>query len=328
MRVLVIGGTLFIGRFLVRRLVEAGHRVAVLHRKAAHDLGPEVENLTADRNDAPSVAHAVAGRRFDVVFDNVYDWERATSASQVVATVRALGGPLERYIFMSSVAAFGEGLGHRPEDPLVPDEYQIAYCRHKASSERALFRLYAEEGLPVVTVRPPFVYGPENPFYREAFFWDRIEANRPIIVPDDGSRLMQFVYVQDVVSVCMKVMTDAAALGQAFHVANDQPVTQLQAIAALAAAAGREPKLVFIPRQRIEAAGGSAMGPEKLYFGEYWDVPPITMLVNETRRLLGFQPTDFAQGLRETYAWHREHRKTGPIDYSFEDELLQNPQSR
>ena len=45
-------------------------------------------------------------------------------------------------------------------------------------SERALFRLHAAEGLPVVTLRPPFIYGPENPFYREAFFWDRMRADR------------------------------------------------------------------------------------------------------------------------------------------------------
>jgi hypothetical protein len=40
-------------------------------------------------------------------------------------------------------------------------------------------------GLPVVTLRPPFIYGPENPFYREAFFWDRMRKGRPIILPGD-----------------------------------------------------------------------------------------------------------------------------------------------
>ena len=45
-------------------------------------------------------------------------------------------------------------------------------------SERALFRLHQRIGLPVVTLRPPYVYGPgkSNPYYREAFFWDRLRA--------------------------------------------------------------------------------------------------------------------------------------------------------
>ena len=52
MKVLVIGGTLFIGRLLVEELVKGGHEVAVLHRKPKHDFGRRVENIMADRNDA------------------------------------------------------------------------------------------------------------------------------------------------------------------------------------------------------------------------------------------------------------------------------------
>ena len=65
MKVLVIGGTLFIGRLLVEELLKAGHDVAVLHRKPKHDLGRRVENIMADRNDADSLREALsASRRF------------------------------------------------------------------------------------------------------------------------------------------------------------------------------------------------------------------------------------------------------------------------
>jgi len=117
MRVLVIGGTLFIGRLLVEELLKDGHEVAVLHRQPKHDWGRRVENIMADRNDADSVREALSTRRFDVVFDNVYDWERGTTAAQVEATVRACGDRLSRYIFMSSVAAYGDGLNHKGERP-------------------------------------------------------------------------------------------------------------------------------------------------------------------------------------------------------------------
>ena len=52
MRVLVIGGTLFIGKLLVKRLLAAGHEVTILHRKAEHPFGRRVRNAIADRNDA------------------------------------------------------------------------------------------------------------------------------------------------------------------------------------------------------------------------------------------------------------------------------------
>jgi len=150
MRVLVIGGTLFIGRLLVEELLKDGHEVAVLHRQPKHDWGRRVENIMADRNDADSVREALSTRRFDVVFDNVYDWERGTTAAQVEATVRACGDRLSRYIFMSSVAAYGDGLNHKESDPLAPDYHPEPYVRHKATTERLLFRMHAKTGLPAV----------------------------------------------------------------------------------------------------------------------------------------------------------------------------------
>ena len=125
MKVLVIGGTLFIGRALVEELVKSGHEVAVLHRKPKHDFGRRVENIQADRNDAAAMREALSTRRFEAVFDNVYDWERGTTAEQVEATVRACGDRLSRYIFLSSVAAYGDGLNHKESDPLAPDYHAI-----------------------------------------------------------------------------------------------------------------------------------------------------------------------------------------------------------
>jgi len=86
-------------------MVPTSERAGLLWR-CEHDLGRRVENMMADRNDAASLREALSGRRFEVVFDNVYDWERGTTAAQVEATVRACGGDrLNRYIFLSSVAA-------------------------------------------------------------------------------------------------------------------------------------------------------------------------------------------------------------------------------
>jgi len=88
MKALVIGGTLFIGRGIVQELLKAGHDVTVMHRKPKHDLGRRVHNLVADRNDPEQVRAALEMRRFEVVFDNVYDWDRGTTAAQVEATIR------------------------------------------------------------------------------------------------------------------------------------------------------------------------------------------------------------------------------------------------
>jgi len=321
MKVLVIGGTLFIGRMVVQSLLKEGHEVTILHRKTEHDLGRKVGNLTADRNDPAAVTEALQGRRFDVVFDNVYDWARGTTAAQVEATVKACGDSLKRYIFMSSVAAYGDGLNHHEGDALAADDHPDVYVRHKATTERMLFRMHQRYGTPVVTLRPPYIYGPGNPFYREAFFWDRMREDRPIIVPGDGRRLMQFCYVKDLVGACMNVMEEPAAVGHAFNIANARPLAQSELVQALADAAGKKAEMVRVPRDRILQAGGHQMNPP-LYFGVYYDMPAITQVISKAQRMLRFKPTPFGDGLKETYKWYVRHRSREPQNYTFEDQLL------
>ena len=320
-RVLVIGGTLFIGRLLVKELVKLGHEVTILHRKPKHDLGKKVGNLLADRNDAGALRSALAGKPFDVVYDNAYDWERGTTAAQVEATVRAVGNRLQRYIFMSSVAAYGDGLNHHEGDALAPDDHPDAYVRNKAMSERSLFRLHQRNRFPVVTLRPPYIYGPGNPYYRESYFWDRMREGRAVILPGDGRRLMQFVHVRDLVNACVKAMELPDVAGHAFNIANPRPLTQFELVEVLAQAAGKDGKFVRIPREKILRAGGHPMGP-KLYFGMYFDLPAITMVANKAQRMLKFKPVDFLEGLKETYRWYLRHNEFPKPDYEFEDGLI------
>jgi nucleoside-diphosphate-sugar epimerase len=321
MEVLVIGGNLFIGRHLVAELLKLGHKVTIMHRKPGHDLGKRVGEIVADRNDPPQVKRALAGKPFEAVFDNAYDWKRGTADFQVEAAARACSDRLQRYVFMSSVAAYGDGLNHHEGDALAPDDHHDPYVRNKAMSERALFRLHQRCKFPVVTLRPPFIYGPGNPYYREAFFWDRLRDKRPILMPGDGRRLMQFVYIKDLVWACLRTLEEPAAAGHAFNIANLRPVTQTEAIECIAQAAGKTAHFVRLSRSAIMRAGGHPMGPQ-LYFGYYLDIPPITQVVSKAQRMLGLNPTDFRHGLAETYRWYQRHHNHHVVDYTFEDQLV------
>ena len=323
MKVLVIGGTLFIGRQLVKELCNAGHDVTVMHRQPEHGLARRVENLMADRNDPAAVKEALAGRHFEVVYDNVYDWERGTTAAHVEATIRACDDRLTRYIFLSSVAAYGDGLNHYEGDALAPDNHPEAYVRNKAMTERMLFRLHQRYGSPVVTFRPPYVYGPGNPFYREAFFWDRLRLGRPIVIPGDGHRLMQFVYIKDLVKGLMRAMEVPSAAGEAFNIGDSRAVTQWELVQCLAAAAKKNLNPVRVPREAIVQAGGNPMG-DPAYFGIYFDLPPITEKIGKAARILGIRPTPFETGLKETWRWYLRNRngRFPQPNFTFENRLM------
>jgi nucleoside-diphosphate-sugar epimerase len=325
MKSLVIGGTLFIGRVLVSKLLQRGHQVSVLHRKPNHDLGPDVEGLQADRNDSLAVAAAIQGRTFDYVFDNVFDFTRGTTGPQVEATAR-LFTQLKRYVFISSVASYGETRpGVRTEDDaLAPDDHPNLYARFKAMSERSLLQMHRDEGFPAVTLRPPFVYGPGNPYYREAFFWQRFADGRPVIVPEDGERIMQFVHVEDLAECEILAAEKEAAVGQAFNIAEISGVSQNDFVRTLGRVAGvAEPKMVHIAREKLVEAGGNAMGP-KYYFGEYLDLPPLPQDCSKMQRMLGFTPRTLESGMAATYEWWRSGGRSAypKADYSFEDSAL------
>jgi len=80
LRVLVIGGTQFMGRQIVEVLLRRGHDVAVLHRRDHHDLGPRIHNLQADRADLDRVCALLRVERLDALFDLAYDWTSTTTA--------------------------------------------------------------------------------------------------------------------------------------------------------------------------------------------------------------------------------------------------------
>ena len=321
-RVLVIGGNLFIGYELVSRLLKRGDDVTILHRGPSTPFGDRVANIRCDRNDTYAITRAVGAGAFEYVFDNVYDWERGTTGQQVRAAAAACGPALRRYVFMSSCAAYGEGLDRvEGRSPLAGADNPEAYCRNKADSDRALATLYAEEGVETVSLRPPYIYGPRNPFYREQFFWDRMTRGRPIIVPGDGSRLMQFVFVRDLVDAALLAAESQFAAGKAYNVAHDVPMRQDAFVRALGVAAGVEPELRYFSRETLEMLGGGDFTPPH-YFGQYFDRPPITMDISQARRDLGFEPTSLSRALSITYG---EYVRTDrlPPDFSFDDRVLQ-----
>ena len=320
MRILVIGGTQFIGRATVERLAARGHDVTLLHRRDHHDLGPGIRNARADRGDVDSVARVLREGQFEVVFDFVYDWEKGTPASVVEATARSCGAELHRYVFMSSIAAYGPGHDHVESEPLVPDDFPNPYAQQKAASERALFRMHEESGLPVTTFRPPFVHGPRQPFYREQFFWDRLLDGRTIILPDGGDAPIQWVFVSDLAEACVRAIEVSDASGEALNIAHLERLTQRTFIEALAGVAGVTPRCASVPRAAIHAAGGHPFAGN-LYFGEFLDIPVHTEVVEKCPRILDLTLTSLDAALRESFAWYRTQPRR-PLDYTFEDQLL------
>ncbi len=319
-RALVIGGTLLIGRTLVEQLLARGDEVVIMHRGHGTPFGTRVREIRCDRNDVDAVGSVLAEEQFDVVYDNVYDWQRGTSAEQVCAAASASAKGLRHYVFTSSVAVFAPGGTYDEDDALVPSDYPNAYGAQKADSERALFALGRAQGVRVTTIRPAFIFGPHNAFDREAFFWDRIVAGRPVVIPGDGLSTMQWIYSRDVARAAIAATEHDAAIGRGYNLANVPAITQLDFIRLLARVADRDVSVVHVPRATIAALGGGIMEPP-LYFGAYLDIPPITVRNDRLRTDLALELTPLEVGLQETFRWYAAQQRQTP-DFSWDDKAI------
>ncbi len=119
----------------------------------------------------------------------------------------------------------------------------------------------------------------------------------------------------------LRAMEEPKALGEAFNIGDPKPLTQVEVVEKMAKAANAEPTLVRVPRDTIAQNGGNAM-EEPYYFGEYFDVPPITENIGKVTRILKMKLTPFEVGLKETYRWYTRNHKPRTAGFEFDDKLL------
>ncbi len=323
MRTLVIGGTEFIGRHTVEELLRRDHDVTIFHRgRSPNPFGDQVRELLGDRMRGRDVRKTLSGETFDTVIDLVYVWGPGTGPSQVASVLDAAENAFDRYVFLSSCGVYD------PQGPLPANEDSVRgpalgqYSADKIATEDFLLEVQQEGRADVSIVRPPHVYGPFNNVPRESWFWDRIVAGRPVIIPDEGGVLTHLAAVWDVAWALAEAMENPKARGEVFNIANVEPVTLSALVDLLAAAAGRRVEKVPVPRARIQELGGSPFAPP-LYFGVSLDFETdLAVDISKAVRRLGFRPTDPLEGLRRTFDWYMKGDRTRKPKFSFDRVLL------
>jgi nucleoside-diphosphate-sugar epimerase len=328
MHVLLIGGTNSIGPPLVRRLHQAGHRVAVFHRGRTHAALPAgVERLQGDRKHLAD--HAADFRRFcpTVVVDMIAYTE--ADARGLVQVFRGLAG---RAVVLSSgdvYRAYGRFIGTEPApvDPVPlaedaplrqvlfpyramargPDD--LAFDYDKVPVEQVVL---GEPALPATVLRLPMVHGPGDPQHRLSAYLRRMDDERRIIPLDESLARWRCTrgYVEDVAAAIALVVGDGRAAGKVYNLGAEPALTEQEWVRAIGAAAGWDGQVVLVPCGRMEVPGN-----------------PDQDLVTDTTPIrddLGYaEPTPPEEALAVTVDWERAHPAEGLVlDYAAEDRLL------
>ena len=198
MRILVIGGTRFVGHAMAEAALDAGHDVSLLHRNATDEL-PGATHLLADRNGDLSVLEGLA---FDATVDVC-----AYVPSQVRSLHAALGGSQHRgghHVLISTVSVYAEpdGPGAGEDSPLLAPASEDAtevtdetYGPLKVACENVATELYAEAGLAIV--RPTYVVGPRDLTARYPWWPLRAARGGDMIAPGPAEAPMQYIDARD-----------------------------------------------------------------------------------------------------------------------------------
>jgi 2'-hydroxyisoflavone reductase len=207
MRLLVLGGTVFLGRHVVEAALSRGHEVTLFNRgQTRPDLFPEVERLKGDRN---ADLAALEGRTWDAVFD-----PSAFLPRQVRATAAALSGSVGHYTFVSSISVYPIEQSDKSEtapgatiqDP-ESDDVTAGYGALKALCEGAL-----DEALPgrVLNVRAGLLIGPHDPSNRFTYWPVRVARGGEVLAPGDPEAPCQIIDARDVAEWVLDMAAKAA----------------------------------------------------------------------------------------------------------------------
>jgi 2'-hydroxyisoflavone reductase len=202
MKLLIIGGTVFLGRHLVEAALARGHEVTLFNRGQHNpDLYPEVEKLRGDRDPRAgdgSGLEILRGRGWDAAIDTCGYVPRVVQSS-----AELLSGAVDHYTFISSISVYagfrelgideGAPVG-TVDDPMVEEVSGETYGPLKALCEQA-----AEAAMPgrVLVIRPGLIVGPHDPTDRFTYWPRRVARGGEVLAPGRPGRHVQIIDVRD-----------------------------------------------------------------------------------------------------------------------------------
>lgn len=327
MRVLVTGGSGFLGSHVAEQLLAEGHEPVCLVRASsdtAHleQLGvarvsgavDKPESLSDAVRDVDAIVHC-AGL---VKARSMEEFDRVHSGGTVALARAALerpGKPLARFVHVSTAGVMGVGRKERPHRETDEPSPATMYGKSKLAAERALLELASS--LPVTILRPPAIYGPRD---REILaFFQMVRRTRMALRMGRSMQSVSMIYATDCARACVQALSADVPSGSTYLLDDGHRYTYDELANAIAAAYGFG--LLGAPRIPVPLVRAAAFGSE--LFGRATNrtmmftrdkLPELlaehfVVDGSKARQELGFEPkVPFAEGARLTAKWYRDNR--------------------
>lgn len=280
-KMLITGGTVFVSRAAATHFADK-YDVYVLNRNTR----PQCSGVTLIEADRHDLGDVLKKYHFDVVLDIT-----AYKEADVCSLLSGLGS-FDDYILISSSAVYPE-TGHQPfteESMVAPNSFWGKYGVDKIAAERKLLSCVPN----AYVLRPPYLYGPGNNVYREAFVFNCALQGRPFYLPEDGSMKLQFFHVDDLFHF-VELLLKSHPRQHVFNVGNREAVTIKEWVTMCYEAVGKSPEFICVSKDV----------PQRAYF-PFYDYE-YYLNVEKQDALMPFTKT-MQKGLQECYQWYSKNQ--------------------
>ena len=307
MKLLILGGTGFIGPPMVRYAVERGHEVTIFTRGSKSDV-PGVEHLVGDRNDD---LEALKGRTWDAVLDN-----NARDYRWVDLSTELLKDHAEQYMFVSTISAYaGEATGYEfvdkpgsipdinAESPLAqpgPDFKpgdELPYGPTKARAEGIAHRAFPGR---TTVVRPGFIVGPGDPTDRFTYWPVRIARGGEVLAPGDGNDPVQFIDVRDLCEWIVRLVENQT-FGNFNGVGIGAPISMAEMLYGMRAVTSSAVRFNWVPIPFLQQHDVQPYSDMPIWI----PADPLSRVDNSKAMANGLRFRTLATTAADTLAWHR-----------------------
>ncbi|MEM6351480.1 MAG: NAD-dependent epimerase/dehydratase family protein [Cyanobacteria bacterium P01_D01_bin.14] len=307
MKILVMGGTRFIGVYLTERLLNQGHEVTLLNRgNKPAPMGVQV--VKCDRKDPDALKSALSGESFDAIFDN-----NGRELSDTQPLVELFKGKLQHFIYVSSAGVYkkSDQMPHIEGDAVDPNS------RHKGKFHTEDY--LKEQGVPFTSIRPVYIYGPGNYNPLEQWFFDRIVRGRALPIPGNGMAMTQLGHCADLADAMVAVLRNEQAIGQIYNISGERYVTFDGLARACAISTGKSPddlELVHYDPKAFDFGKKKAFPMRVQHF---------FAAIDKAKAKLNWMPQfDLVSGLKDSFIndFQANNRAEADFDASLDDQIL------
>ncbi|MFQ5601687.1 MAG: SDR family NAD(P)-dependent oxidoreductase [bacterium] len=257
-KVLITGGSGFLGRHIVERLLAEGYKITALARRsnvARHLQDPAIDLVIGDIRDPACVERAVQGVDFIVhaaaTMRGAWEDFLKTNVQATETLIRsAIQNKVKRFIYISSVsvyphASMQNGTAFQEESPYEQEEHTNFYSKSKIEAEKVVLKYVRESNLPAVILRPGAIYGPAGNIFPATLGLGMGESR--LLVIGDADTHLPLSYVENVVDAIVRSFKAKNALGECFNLVEDRSLTRNEYVQAIRTKANPRLRVLRFP---------------------------------------------------------------------------------